>query len=70
MDLSNGSAINLTEKEFAKAYRERAKSVSFNKRLPTLGAIAYFGDATNEKNEPALVGFIGGNPAIEWGRPE
>ena len=39
---------------------------SFHRKMPTKGAAAECWDGTDENGEPALVGFIAGQCAVEW----
>lgn len=37
------------------------------KQIPTIGAVAEVFDGTNEENQPALVGFVAADAAVQWG---
>ena len=64
---SDGSFIYLNEEKFAQAYHKDINKISFNKQIPSIGAVAEVFDGTNEEEQPALLGFVAANAAVEWG---
>ena len=64
---SDGSFIYLNEEKFAKAYKKDINKITFNKQIPSIGAVAEVFDGTNEEEQPALVGFVAAKAAVEWG---
>ena len=63
----DGSVRWLTQEKFEEAYRSEMKSPGFNRKLPKYGAVCESFDGSNEDDEPALVGFIASEVAVEWG---
>lgn len=63
---SDGSITWLNEEKFREHYKDTIEKLSFNRKMPTLGASAECWDGTNEYGEPALVGFLAGRNATEW----
>lgn len=62
----DGSVMWLNEERFREHYRDSIGKLSFNKKMPTIGAVAEVFDGTNEENQPALIGFIAAKSAVEW----
>jgi monoamine oxidase len=62
----DGSVMWLTKEKFEEFYKDEMKKPNFNKQMPKHGAVAEVFDATNEQGEPALVGFIASEVALEW----
>lgn len=62
----DGSVMWLDEKKFNEFYKDDVKRLSFNKKMPTLGAVAEVFDGMNDENQPALLGFVAAKAAVEW----
>ena len=64
---SDGSVIHLSEDKFDAVYGKEKHKLSFNKRMPTIGAVVETFDCSTYDDEPAIVGFLAGNGSNEWG---
>jgi monoamine oxidase len=62
----DGSVMWLNQDRFNQLYRDEINKPSFNKQMPTIGAVAEVFDGSNHENEPALVGFIAAKAVVEW----
>ena len=63
----DGSCKWIDETTFNEVYKSEASNkLSFRRRMPTLGAAAECWDGSDENGEPALVGFVAGQCAVEW----
>jgi monoamine oxidase len=63
---SDGSVMWLTKQMFEAACTNEKKNTRRYIEMPTRGALCEVFDGSNEKDEPALVGFIAGDVAAEW----
>ena len=64
---SDGSNIHLTEDKFKQVYGKQVHKLSFNKTMPSVGAVVETFDNSTHDGEPAIVGFIAGDAVTQWG---
>lgn len=64
---SDGSNIHLTEDKFKQVYGKQVHKLSFNKTMPSVGAVVETFDNSDHDDEPAIVGFIAGDAVTQWG---
>lgn len=62
----DGSVKWINEERFKDFYKNEINKLNFNRKMPTYGAVNEVFDGTNEDGEPALVGFIAADTALEW----
>ncbi|CAF1040430.1 unnamed protein product [Brachionus calyciflorus] len=62
----DGSVKWVNEERFKEAYKNEINKLNFNRKMPTFGAVNEVFDGTNEEGEPALIGFIAADTALEW----
>ncbi|RNA10385.1 putative flavin-containing monoamine oxidase A [Brachionus plicatilis] len=62
----DGSVKWINEERFREAYKNEMDKLNFSRKMPTFGAVNEVFDGTNEDGEPALIGFIAADTALEW----